>query len=64
MDDIFYTHTWKMNSQIPQSHVKSVLSGDFHNQSIRLNYTRSFGNKKLKAVNIESGSADERKRVQ
>lgn len=64
MDDVFYTNIWKMSSRMPESLVKSFLYGDLHNQSIRLNYTRSFGNKKLKAVNIESGSEEERKRVQ
>lgn len=33
------------------------------NQSIRLTYSRSFGNKKLKAVDIKSASEEDRKRV-
>lgn len=64
VDDVFRTNIWRMHSFIPETRVKSYLYGDLHNQSIRLNYTRSFGNKKLKAVNIESGSEEERKRVQ
>lgn len=64
MDDIFYTNIWKMYSSMPESQINSFLLGDMHNQSFRLNYTRSFGNKKLEAVKIESGSEEERKRVQ
>lgn len=44
MDDLFYTNVWNMNTLISPE-VFSHFVGDFHAQSIRLTYNRSFGNK-------------------
>ncbi len=63
-DDIFYNYIWQLNSSIPEYNVTSIFVGDLHMQSIRLNYTRNFGNKKLRGVNIKSGSEELQKRVQ
>ncbi|WP_224997575.1 outer membrane beta-barrel family protein [Cesiribacter sp. SM1] len=64
VDDIFYTNIWKLQSQIPEANSNSISVYDAHFQSIRLTYTRSFGNNKLKDVSIKSGSEEERRRVQ
>ncbi|MBS9525117.1 TonB-dependent receptor [Litoribacter alkaliphilus] len=63
VDDVFYTFVWRMDSHIPESNLYSSFKFDYHAQAIRLNYTKSFGNKKLKEVNIKSGSEDERRRL-
>lgn len=64
IDDIFYTNILRPTSTIPEYRVTSSVVGDFHFQSIRLNYTRNFGNKKLRGVNIKSGSEELQRRVQ
>ncbi|CAN5617171.1 hypothetical protein BH23BAC1_BH23BAC1_04170 [soil metagenome] len=64
IDDIFYNYIGRLNSTIPEFNVTSFWVSDGHIQSIRLNYTRSFGNKKLRGVNIKSGSEELQKRVQ
>ncbi len=63
-DDIFYNYIWQLKSTIPEYNVTSSFVGDIHMQSFRLNYTRSFGNRKLRGVNIKSGSEELQKRVQ
>lgn len=63
IDDIFYTNIWRANSTIPEYHVNSEIVGDPHMQAVRLNYTRNFGNNKLRGVNIKSGSEELQKRV-
>ncbi len=64
IDDIFYNYIWQLHSSIPEHNVTSFFVGDIHMQAIRLNYTRNFGNKKLRGVNIKSGSEELQKRVQ
>lgn len=64
IDDIFYTNILRPTTTIPEHGVTSSVVGDFHFQSIRLNYTRNFGNKKLRGVNIKSGSEELQRRVQ
>ncbi|CAN5123973.1 hypothetical protein BH23BAC1_BH23BAC1_31280 [soil metagenome] len=64
VNDVFYTYVWKALSVIPEANFVSNLLYDFHNRSVNLTYTKSFGNNKLKAVSIKSGSEEERKRVQ
>ncbi|MEX2568296.1 MAG: outer membrane beta-barrel family protein, partial [Cyclobacteriaceae bacterium] len=63
-DDIFYNYIWQINSSIPEHNVASIIVKDPHLQSVRLNYTWNFGNKKLRGVNIKSGSEELQKRVQ
>jgi outer membrane receptor protein involved in Fe transport len=64
VDDIFYNYIWQLNTSIPEFNVTSLFGGDIHLQAIRLNYTRSFGNKKLRGVNIKSGSEELQKRIE
>ncbi len=64
VDDVFRTNNFTFETQIPEAKSQSFSYVDFHNQSLRLTYTRSFGNNKLKNVSIRSGSEEERKRVQ
>jgi hypothetical protein len=61
--DILDTSIWKWEANIPG--INALLDGlvDLNVRSIDLTYTRSFGNRKLKSVNIRSGSGDERNRV-
>jgi hypothetical protein len=61
--DILHTSIWKWEANIPG--INALLDGlvDLNVRSIDLTYTRSFGNRKLKSVNIRSGSGDERNRV-
>jgi hypothetical protein len=64
IDDLFYTYLSYINSSIPQYDLVSSQYWDWHTQTIRFNYTRNFGNKKLKAVKLKTGSEEERNRVQ
>ncbi len=63
INDIFYNYIWQLNSSIPEYNVTSFFIGDIHLQAIRVNYIRNFGNKKLRGVNIKSGSEELQKRV-
>lgn len=63
LSDVLYTSIWRLKTENPAAKVSTETKYDFSMRSINLTYTRSFGNKKLKSVNINSGSADERKRV-
>ncbi|HSI76974.1 MAG TPA: outer membrane beta-barrel protein [Lunatimonas sp.] len=62
-EDIFYNYTWDLHATIPGYNVSSLFAVDLHMQSIRLNFTRNFGNKKLRGVNIKSGSEVLQQRV-
>lgn len=64
VDDVFRTNILTFESQIPEANSRSLGTIDVHIRSLRLTYTRSFGNNKLKDVSIRSGSEEERKRVQ
>ena len=61
--DILHTMIWKSEVTLPDGRATSKWHYDMNIRSINLSYTRSFGNKKLKAINIRSGSEAERKRV-
>ena len=63
IDDILYSNYWKIKTYMPQNNLDSYFSYDFHNQFVRLTYTRNFGNSKLKSVNLKSGSEEERGRI-
>ncbi|MEP7372733.1 MAG: outer membrane beta-barrel protein [Chitinophagaceae bacterium] len=63
IDDIFYSNYWKIKTYMPQNNLDSYFSYDFHNQFVRLTYTRHFGNNKLNSVKLKSGSEEERGRV-
>ncbi|WP_163381565.1 outer membrane beta-barrel protein [Cyclobacterium sp. SYSU L10401] len=63
-DDIFYNNVLDLTSFIPEYNMSSLFVLDRHVQAVRLNYTRNFGNKKLRGVKIKSGSEELQKRVQ
>ena len=63
MDDILYSNFWKIKTYSPQNNLNSYFSYDFHNQFVRLTYSRNFGNNKLRSVKLKSGSEEERGRI-
>src|SRR5690606_2478422 len=62
-EDILRTNIWRMYSRTTEQ-IDTYLRLDFDNRSIRLSFSRSFGNRKLAAVEIKAGAAEERNRVQ
>jgi hypothetical protein len=63
MDDILYTNNWRIKTNVPQDNLNEYFKYDFHNQFIRLVYTRNFGNNKLRSLQLKSASEEERARV-
>lgn len=63
MDDILYSNYWKISTHVPLNNLDTHFTYDFHNQFIRLTYSRNFGNNKLRSVKLKSGSEEERRRV-
>lgn len=61
--DIFNTNQWVFESSMIEPRVDLDLSLKLNLRAIRLTYTRNFGNRKLKAVHIKSGSEEDRNRV-
>jgi len=62
-DDILYTNILRFNAAIPENNITNSFLIDMHNQAFRLNYTRTFGNKKLRGVTIKSGSEEVQQRT-
>jgi len=62
-DDILNTQIYRLDTTIPEYNMSNFFALDFHIQSFRLTYTRTFGNKKLRGVNIKSGSEEVQKRT-
>ena len=60
--DVFNTSIWKSKAVLPGD-VKTNWSYDWSIQSVNLTFNMNFGNKKIKSVNIDSGSSEERRRV-
>ena len=56
IDDIFNTNNWKLKTNLPGNNLNSYFDYDFHTRYARLTYTRSFGNKKLQSVKLQSGA--------
>jgi hypothetical protein len=63
MDDILYTNVWRIATNRPQEDLTSNIRYDWHNQYIRLTYSRNIGNHGLRSVKIKSGSTEEQRRV-
>lgn len=63
VSDVLNTSLWRVSTEIPESNATARTKYDFSRRSINLTYSRKFGNKKLRSVNIDSGSSDERRRV-
>jgi len=62
-NDLFNSGAWKMETNVPSVNLHSSMYYQWNTRSINLTYTRSFGNNKLKSVDLKSGSSEERKRV-
>ncbi|MEX2232851.1 MAG: outer membrane beta-barrel family protein [Cyclobacteriaceae bacterium] len=63
MDDIFYNNYWRVITNLQQINLKSSIKYDWHNQFVRLTYSRTFGNGKLRTVQVQTGSEEERSRA-
>lgn len=63
MDDILYTDYWRIRTRSAESNLDSFFNYNWHNRVIRITYTRSVGNNKLKSIKPGSGSQEERERV-
>ena len=63
MDDILYTNYWRIKSYSALSGVESYFKYDFHNQYVRLTFTQTLGNTKVKSTKSRSGSEEERRRM-
>ncbi|HMJ70302.1 MAG TPA: TonB-dependent receptor [Cyclobacteriaceae bacterium] len=63
MDDILYTNVWRIATNRPTENLTSNIRYDWHNQYIRLTYSRNIGNDGLRSVKIKSGSTEEQRRV-
>jgi hypothetical protein len=63
MDDILYTSSWRIKTDAPEVNLNTYFYYDWHNQFIRLTYTRNLGNNKLRSVKVKSASEEERGRV-
>ena len=62
--DVFDTYRpLKFNGTILNGQGESNFDLDLNIRSINITFTKTFGNNKLKAVNVKSGSEEERKRV-
>jgi hypothetical protein len=63
MDDILDTNYWRIKTTMPQNNLDTFFNYNFHNQFIRLSYSRKLGNNRLRSVKLRSGSEEERGRV-
>lgn len=63
IDDILYSNYWRIITNSPENNLDSYFNYNWHNQFIRLTYSRNFGNSKLRSVKLKSGSEEERGRI-
>ncbi len=61
--DILGTNVWNYQAEFLQEGASLQGFWDTHVRSIKVTFNKSFGNKKLKSVDIDSGAGEERKRV-
>jgi hypothetical protein len=64
MDDILYKTNWRIKTASSDNSLSNDFSYDWHNQFIRLTYSRSLGNLKLSPAKHRAGAEEERSRVQ
>lgn len=62
-DDIFHQNLWNIVTEVPEANLHSVFLYDFNVQSVRLNYTHTFGKKDLSLKKNRTASEEERKRL-
>jgi len=63
VNDLFDNYNWNFSTNVSDN-IRNSVEYDLPIRSINLTYTYKFGNKKLKSVDIKSGSETERRRVQ
>jgi hypothetical protein len=63
IDDLLYTNNWRIKTYSPANNLDVYFTYDWHNQFIRLSYSWSLGNAKMKSVKTKSSSEDERQRI-
>lgn len=65
LSDLFRTNTLRFETQVPEQNLNTWMKFDMETRVLRLTYTRSFGNNKVKALrdNRSTGSEEERRRV-
>lgn len=61
-DDILNTSVWRLKTD-SDAEFYSRWTYHWYNRFVRLTYTRSFGNNKLRSVRVKSASEEERNRV-
>ena len=62
--DIFRTNIFRLSADVPQSDLVNSGVYDFDTRTVKLTYTKSFGNNKLKSRNKrQTGAEDDLKRV-
>ena len=61
-DDILNTNNWRLKTN-SDTDLSTRWTYHWHNRFIRLTYTRTFGNNKLRSVRVKSASSEERNRV-
>jgi hypothetical protein len=63
MDDILYTTNWRLKTEVPDAGLSTYFQYDWHNQFVRLSYTRRIGKSLSLPRQKSSGSEEERRRV-
>lgn len=62
--DMFNGMIWRFITDVPEINFDSYTQYDWGTRLFKITYSYTFGNRKLKEVDVRSGSEDERKRVQ
>jgi hypothetical protein len=63
VDDLLYTNLWRIKAYSPQNNLDTNFYYDWHNQFIRLSFTRSIGKARLRSHTWKSGAEEERNRI-
>lgn len=63
-NDMLNGLAWRIKTNLPEANTRSYTRYDWGTRSINLTYTYTFGNTRLKSVDVRSGSQAERERVQ
>lgn len=63
-NDMFNGMQWRFTADVPEINFQSYTRYDWDTRLIKFTYSYTFGNRKLKDVDVKSGSEDERKRIQ
>jgi hypothetical protein len=63
VDDILYTNMWRIRTLSPENNLDVDFNYDWHNRFVRLTYTWTPGNDKVRPNRTKYGSEEERQRV-